>query len=98
MYTITLNVEDAYGCKHDTTLNTTIFCTPEANFTADPVCETETTQFENNSSPSSNMNWQRDFGDNTNITSSDFQPEYNYQNCNIDYIVTLTIGIQIVVY
>ena len=91
IYTITLNVEDAYGCKHDTTLNTTIFCTPEAKLTADPVSETETTQFENNSSPSSNMNWQWDFGDNTNITSSDFQPGYNYQNCNIDYIVTLTI-------
>ena len=69
----------------DTTLNTTIFCTPEANFTADPVCETETTQFENNSSPSSNMNWEWDFGDNTNITSSDFQPGI------IIRIVTLTI-------
>ena len=45
-YTIDLNVEDAYGCKHDTTLNTIIFCTPEANFIAAPTCENETTQFD----------------------------------------------------
>ena len=37
------------------------------------------------------MNWEWDFGDNTNTTSPDFQPEYNYQNCNIDYTVTLTM-------
>ncbi|MBF90463.1 MAG: hypothetical protein CMP75_01710, partial [Flavobacteriales bacterium] len=90
-YTIDVNVEDAYGCKHDTTFNTTIFCTPEANFIAGPACENQTTQFTNTSSPSSNMNWEWDFGDNTNTTSPDFQPEYNYQNCNIDYTVTLTM-------
>ena len=62
-YTIYLHVEDIYGCEHDTTINTIIFCTPEAEFSADDVCENETTIFTNNSSPSTNMNWNWDFGD-----------------------------------
>ena len=56
-FNITLTVTDSYGCTNTDLETTTVFCQPEADFTAAEVCEGDTTFFYNNSSPQFNMNF-----------------------------------------
>ncbi|CAN5637141.1 hypothetical protein BH11BAC2_BH11BAC2_11410 [soil metagenome] len=87
-YTVTLVATSGAGCRDSVTLPVNVDPIPNADFTANTVCASEATQFNDASTiPSGNINsWSWDFGDGN--TSNLQSPQHTYA-LEGTYIVTL---------
>ncbi|MFM7016257.1 MAG: PKD domain-containing protein, partial [Bacteroidota bacterium] len=91
IYTTTLIVQSALGCKDTLIQSINVNPNPIASFSANDVCEGDTTEFINSSYvPNgilSDINW--DFGDGA--SSTDVNPKHKYMQPGT-YHVVLTVG------
>jgi PKD repeat protein len=90
-YMVTLTVEDTNGCTDNVTKEVTVWVNPEANFTADPVCNGTPMSFVDTSTPGNGTinNWTWDFGDGSPLNYSQ-HPGHTYAAADI-YEVILTV-------
>ncbi len=91
-YNVTLTVTSADGCVDVITQTVTVTATPDADFSADPVCLGTVTQFQNltTSDPgyAGNVSYVWNFGDGSPV-STDVSPSHTYALSGI-FTVTLT--------
>lgn len=90
-YNIDLNITDANGCADQVTNQVTVLTLPSVSFTANEVCEGETTEFTDNTNSASgstltSFDWDFDDG----ATSSDQNPTHTYSSAGT-YDVSLAV-------
>lgn len=77
-YNVQFSITDTNGCANSTSHSVSVFDAPIAQFTYDTVCQFTSTQFTDQSSPSSGIDfWNWDFGDNQSSTNQNPTHTYN---------------------
>ncbi len=83
-YKVQLIIGTAKGCVKDTTIDVVVHPTPQANFTATPICRGTPIAFQDKSTPSNIIiSWQWDFGDVKNNTSTVQNPSHTYDSSQV---------------
>jgi gliding motility-associated-like protein len=89
VFTVTLTVTNAAGCKFVTTNSVTVNVMPVAQFTAPVACLGVPTNFTNSTTPATNVNYQWDFGDGSALSAQQ-NPSHTYSS-----IGTYTVLLQV---
>lgn len=93
LYAVTLTVTNASGCKFVSTHSVTVNVMPVVQFSAPSACLGVATNFNNSTTPTTNVNYSWNFGDPSvsNDTSNLSNPSYTYTS-----IGTYTVLLQVV--
>ena len=95
-YTIELIVTDSLNCVDNRIKTTKVLCTPDADFDTIAVCQGETKQFTNLSSPLNGMSWEWVIDPVLGNYAAGFDefdrhPEFIFDTCGIFYITLFQI-------
>ena len=96
-FPVNLNVVDANGCTHDTTLNISVSAQPTAIFSHTIECFGTTTGFTDLSNPNGGVisNWDWDFTNNGTVDNTNQNPTNGYPaagSYTVELLVTTSVG------